>query len=790
MQDFEKLGVFYLGREYDLEARRASDDLLLYDARDLTTHAVILGMTGSGKTGLGVALLEEAAIDAIPSIVVDPKGDLSNLMLTFPDLAPSDFLPYVESDEAGRRGVTVEELARLTATSWREGLAAWGQDGARIERLRAAADVAIYTPGSQAGLPLSLLRSFAPPPAAVMADGEALRERISGLASGLLSLVDAAADPLRSREHIFVANILDHAFRRGEELDLAGLIRRIQTPPFDRLGVLDIESLYPAADRFQLSLLFNNLLASPGFSAWTEGEPLDVARLLHTPQGRPRVSILSIAHLSDAQRMFFVATLLAEVQAWVRAQAGTSSLRAILYMDEIAGYLPPSANPPSKLPMLTLLKQARAFGLGVVLATQNPVDLDYKALSNAGTWFIGRLQTERDKLRLLDGLEGASAAAGRGFDRARMDTIISGLENRVFLLNDVHEDHPVVFQSRFALSYLRGPLTRPQIRALMDPRRTSTVLPRPAPVEAPVPLPDFGAARPVLPPEVQELFLGAEGNGAPSLRPAVFGSARLHFVHAGAGIDCWQARVLLLPLADGEDVDWSAATVLDEPPGLDKRAPEGARFAPLPAVATRKSSFDRWARALQAFLYRQGVVSVWRCAALKASSRLGESEADFRARLGLQCKELRDREVDRLRRKTAPKLATLEDRRRRARERIEREEQDYQRQKVDTALSFGSTILGALFGRKVASVGNLGRARSAARSASRSVKERSDIESARGELAAVEQKLRDLEADVAAETARLEGSIDPSTLDLARIDVKPRKADISIATVALVWTPA
>ncbi|MCA9086899.1 MAG: ATP-binding protein, partial [Planctomycetaceae bacterium] len=209
-------------------------------------------------------------------------------------------------------------------------------------------------------------------------------------------------------------------------------------PPFDRIGVIGLENFYPQADRFQLAMLLNNLLASPGFSSWMEGESLDIQKMLYSPDGKPRFTILSIAHLSEAERMFFVTIFLNEVVSWMRAQSGTSSLRAILYMDEVFGYFPPTANPPSKTPMLTLLKQARAFGLGVVLATQNPVDLDYKGLSNAGTWFIGRLQTERDKARVLDGLEGASAAAGHAFDRRQMEVILSGLGSRVFLLNNVH----------------------------------------------------------------------------------------------------------------------------------------------------------------------------------------------------------------------------------------------------------------------------------------------------------------------------------------------------------------
>jgi hypothetical protein len=473
MQDYEKLGVFYLGRRFDLGTKRpVVDDLLLYDAKDLTTHAVCVGMTGSGKTGLCLSLLEEAAIDGIPAICIDPKGDLGNLLLAFPNLSPGDFRPWIDPADATRAGMTLDEFATKMAQVWKDGLAAWDQPQERIARYRDAVDISIYTPASNAGLPLTVLRSFAAPSASTLGDSEAMRERVTASASGLLALLGLEADSLQSREHILLSTILDRSWRDGKDIDLGMLIRLIQKPNFDKVGFMDLESFFPSKDRFALAMTLNNLIASPGFQAWMEGESLDIQRLLYTPEGKPRLTILSIAHLSDSERMFFVTILLNEMLAWMRNQSGTSSLRAILYMDEVFGYFPPSANPPSKTPMLTLLKQARAFGLGVVLATQNPVDLDYKGLSNAGTWFLGRLQTERDKARVLEGLEGASAAAGANFDRGRMEKILAGLGNRVFLMNNVHEDEPVVFQSRWALSYLRGPVSREQIATLMSEKKT------------------------------------------------------------------------------------------------------------------------------------------------------------------------------------------------------------------------------------------------------------------------------------------------------------------------------
>ena len=471
MQDFDKLGVFYLGREYDLAKKTGLEDLLLYDSKDLVTHAVCIGMTGSGKTGLCMDLIEEAAIDGVPAIVIDPKGDITNLLLTFPNLESRDFAPWINEEDAEKKGLSPEDYAKQQADLWKNGLLKWGQDGKRIQRLRDSADFVIYTPGSNAGMPISILKSFSAPQQEIRDDAELLQESINTTVTSLLSLLGIAADPIRSREHILLSTIFADHWQNGEDLDLGRLIQLIQDPPMTRIGVLDLESFYPSKDRFVLAMQLNNLLAAPGFNLWLEGDALNVGGLLHSSNGKPKVSIFYIAHLSDTQRMFFVSLLLNQIVGWMRTQSGTTSLRSILYIDEVFGYLPPVAGPPSKLPLLTLLKQARAFGLGVVLATQNPIDLDYKALSNAGTWFLGRLQTERDKERVLDGLEGAAVSGQKQFNRRFFDQMLSGLGNRIFLMNNVHEDVPVVFETRWAMSYLRGPLTRDQIKILMDPTK-------------------------------------------------------------------------------------------------------------------------------------------------------------------------------------------------------------------------------------------------------------------------------------------------------------------------------
>lgn len=780
MSDFEKLGAFYIGREYDPKADALAAEPLMYDSRDLTTHAVCVGMTGSGKTGLCISLLEEAALDGIPALVVDPKGDIANLMLTFPGLAPAEFRPWIDSGEAARKGVSPDELAAKTAETWQKGLAEWGQDGERIRRFRESVDIAIYTPGSTAGLPLSILRSFAPPPAG--SDPAGTRDRISAAVAGLLGLVGIAADPLKSREHILLSAIVDAAWSKGNALDLAGLIGAIQKPPFDKVGVFDVETFYPAKERLELAMAINNLLASPGFGVWLEGEALDIQRLLFTAEGKPRISIVSIAHLTDAERMFVVTLLLNELVAWMRRQSGTAALRALFYMDEIFGYFPPSAMPSSKLPMLTLMKQARAFGLGVLLATQNPVDLDYKGLSNAGTWFIGRLQTERDQQRVIDGL--SSALAGADFDRAMLEKLMAGIGPRVFLMRNVNDDQPLLFRTRWALSYLRGPLTLPEIARLMEGRKSAA----PAAAAPPAAL-AARAARPVLPSGVQEVFLAAKpGEGQLTYRPKVVATAELHYADRPAGVDTWTKLALLAPLGDSDGAPaWSEAVPVASLESVLTASPvDGAGFGELPAAALNAKSHADWGRSLAAHLYQSGAVELLACKSPKLTSNAGESEGDFRTRLAHALREHRDQEVAKLRERHAAKLKSLDDRLRRAQDRVEREKSQYSQRKLDTAISIGTSVLGAIFGgRSVATT----RAGSAARSAGRVFGERGDVARAGESLETLTAERDGLLRQIEQEAGELTSSLDPARIELARISIAPRKSDIGIGRIAIAWEP-
>src|SRR6185369_1241712 len=674
MQEFEKLGVFYLGKN------KSNEDLLLYDSKDLVTHAVCVGMTGSGKTGLCISLLEEAAIDSIPAIIIDPKGDLSNLLLTFPNLAPQDFEPWVNENDAAQQNLSVAAYAAQQAQLWKDGLAKWRQDGDRIKRLRDTADFRIYTPGSNAGIPISILKSFDAPNESVRDDNELLAERINTTVTSLLGLIGITADPLRSREHILISNILSQTWSNGRNLDIGGLIQQIQSPPMTKIGVMELDSFFPAQARLELAMALNHLLASPSFASWMEGEPLDIQQLLHTSSGKPRMSIFSIAHLGDAERMFFVSLLLNQVLGWMRTQSGTTSLRAILYMDEIFGYFPPVANPPSKLPLLTLLKQGRAFGLGVVLATQNPVDLDYKGLANTGTWYIGRLQTERDKARVLEGLEGIAAGTGQKFDKQAMEQLLAGLDKRIFLLNNVHDDAPELFETRWALSYLRGPLTRAQIKLLMDPLKASTAPAAVAAVSAPAPVASAPpkTERAILPPDVSQYYIpvrsSGDANATLTYHPMLLGAAEVRYSNSKT-VEMTQQLSLLAAFADGPaGLDWSQATSIDLPvDDLESEPEANAQFAEVPADATKAKSYATWRKDLASWIYRNQRLELLESPSLEIVSNPGESERDFRVRLQQLAREQRDEAVEKLRQKYAPKFEVLEDRKRRAEQAVERE---------------------------------------------------------------------------------------------------------------------
>jgi len=577
------------------------------------THGFIVGMTGSGKTGLAIAMIEELLRQGVPVLAVDPKGDLGDLLLLFEKLDAASFEPWIDPEAAKREGKDVKTAAADTAASWAKGLADWGLSADDVAALKKSHEAVIYTPGSRAGVALNVLQSLDAPAVPFDSAEEDLRDEIAGLVAGLLGLVQIDADPLQSRESIFLSNLIEQGWRAGKGFDLESLIAAVADPPFDKIGALPVESVFPRKDRQRLMMALNNLVASPSFQAWREGEPFDIAKMLRAADGRPRLSIVYTAHLSDEERLFVTAMLLDKVKTWMRRQGGTTELRALVYMDEIFGYFPPHpANPPTKRPLLTLLKQARAQGVGVVLATQNPVDLDYKGLANIGTWMVGTLQTEQDRNRLEEGLTGASAK------KSDVDRLLEATKKRVFLLHDVHRKGPCLLNSRWAMSYLRGPLTREEISQLMKGRVAAPSKPAAASASS--------AGPPVLPPPLKHNYYPKYAAEMADPYLLVKYAVRYKGADETLGLRAWP-----LAGAAAAEVLEGDALVLDEAK-VTASTPSGLRFSDLPdwlaaggARALEKALKDRLADKLAATVYIDPVS--------RRSSDPGESRDAFAARL-------------------------------------------------------------------------------------------------------------------------------------------------------------
>ncbi len=710
-------GHLYLGGVLD------SDEHVHLEASDLTTHGVIVGMTGSGKTGLSVIMLEEALLQGIPTIIIDPKGDMGNLLLTFPELDGPSFEPWVNAADAERDGISVGEHAAKTAEFWKNGLEGSGITPDRIAKLRETADFTIYTPGSNSGVGLDIIGDLSAPDGA---DSEALADEVEGLVSSLLALVDIEADPLTSREHILLSNLVHRAWSEGQDLDLATLLGQIQNPPMRKLGVLELDSFYPAKDRTALVMKLNGLLASPAFASWMEGEPLDIDTML---SNGPRASIISIAHLSDSERQFVVTLILSKVVTWMRKQAGTPELRALIYMDEVFGYVPPTAMPPSKKPILTILKQARAFGVGLVLATQNPVDVDYKALSNAGTWMVGRLQTERDKDRLLEGM---SAASG-GANKEELSNIISSLDKRQFLLHQTRAAAPTVFGTRWAMSYLPGPLTRTQIADLMVERKAlpaATSTPQdatatsPATQAAPAALADDESdMQPEVADGIAVKFVDpaspwlTDVGGDPDGKRLVAGiAARVNLLFDDTKADLrheveWEA--IISPIDDNIDVDDAVEVDFDDRDLRDDKMSDDHVFVLADAKIHTKGLFSSAQTKLKDRLYRNESLELMSNPELKIASRVGETQEAFQQRCNAAAEDKADEEVAKLRKSLETKMDRIRAAMEKSEDRIRELEADVESRGRDQIMDIGMSVLGGVLGGRRSTRSILGGARRA-----------------------------------------------------------------------------
>ena len=806
---YEQLGLFYLGRELDMESGKASAAPFLVKSKDFTTHAAIIGMTGSGKTGLGIGLIEEAIMDNIPSIIIDPKGDMANLLLTFPDLAPADFEPWIDPAEAARKEMSVAAYAETTAKTWQTGLQSYDQDKERIATLRQKTQFTIYTPGSNLGAPVSVLADFAAPPQDVIQDSDTLNALVVSATTSLLSLAGIKGDPLQSREHILISSLLLNSWRKGENLTLESLIGGIVNPPFAKIGVFAVDTFFPQKDRLALAMSLNNIIASPTFAAWTEGQPLDIQRIFYDENGNPRTAIFSIAHLSDGERMFFVTMLLNQVIAWMRRQQGTDSLKALLYMDEIFGYFPPTANPPSKKPMLLLLKQARAFGLGVVLATQNPVDLDYKGMANIGSWFVGRLQTSQDQDRVVDGISGASdGKLGRG----EVKSLLAKLKGRQFLLTSAHLDAPLLFETRWTMSYLKGPIAGDDIRKLMgtasgkgeeaapnsnEAESNTSIQTLSAPLNevknAPNNISDTSAGPPPLASGIEQLYyLHPVAGVTPVFEPWLAGRATLHFSNPGKNID--ETRQVALRIYLDENFirpDWARG---EEIPFTEndcqRAAPSGSRFYQPPPAISGLKDLKSLEKSFTDYLYQSQRLELFRAADLKMESRPGESLGDFKVRIADTLRGKKDAAMEEIKQKYASRQEELERKLLAAQEKVAQERSDVTARAADTVISLGVAVVGAFLGRKALSVSNVSRAATGFKSAGRLMKERGEVQVATESLGQIQQELAGLAAAVENEARALAINYSASAFPVESFTLTPKRSDILDVHLALLWEMA
>ena len=786
---YEKLGLFYFGKEVDPTTLETTEELFLYKSKNFTTHAAIIGMTGSGKTGLGIGIIEEASIDKIPSIIIDPKGDMGNLLLSFPELKTEDFEEWIDADEARSKDMDLKSYAAKVAGNWKKGLESFHQDKNRIKLYKENADFTIYTPGSSAGIPLSVLSSFEVPSEDILDDPDTLSSMINSTVMGLLALINIKADPLTSKEYMLLATIFSYFWKKKKNLTLEELIGNIASPPFEKVGVLNLKLFYPQNERLKLAMLLNNVLASPGFSMWTEGESLDIQKLLYTKEGNPRVSILSIAHLDTVQRMFFVTLFLNKYISWMRQQRGTPSLRTLLYMDEIFGFFPATSNPPSKKPMLILLKQARAYGVGVVLATQNPIDLDYKGLSNIGSWFLGRLQTKQDKDRVMDGLIKNSTDS---LSRNEIGSLLSNMKKRTFLLKSAHLDRLSLFQTRWVLSYLRGPLSKPEIKRLMEEknklRNKIKAEVEEGTIKEDSQISKKTASLPLISDKIKQYFLdNSPYNEKVIFEPKILLKGKIKFYSESKKIDEKEEVFLKLPIDQNmTEINFENGILTEDDVGLyETKSVENAKFYPLPSFIEGMKDFKAVENRFKDFLYRTKRLNLYTSKEFKLISKPGEELSSFKVKLIELLREKKDEEVDKLREKFEKKEKTLQKKYNSLLGKLEKEETDTKTVTTESVLSLGASVLGAFLGRS--KVGNLSSGVVGLRRANRIFKERKDVRLVKDKIEDLKKEIEELEGELNEKIEEISEKINIDNYEIETLSLQPKKSNISNLSVSLLW---
>ncbi len=769
---YEKMGLFYLGKDSN------DDDLTLYKSKHLTTHAAIIGMTGSGKTGLGIGLIEEAAIDNIPAIIIDPKGDMGNLCLAFEDYDPKDFEPWIDPINAANKNKTIEQMAQDTASMWKEGTKSFFQDNSRVKKF-ANVQKTIYTPGSSAGVSVNILDTFDAPSQEVLDDSDTLSSLINATVSSLLSLVSIEADPISSKEHLLLSNIFYHFWNQGVSLSLESLIGHIASPPFEKIGMLQLKSFYNLKDRMKLAMLFNNVISSVSFSSWIEGEPLDIQNMLYDENGKAKISIFSISHLDDSQRMFFVTILLNAYISWMRRQRGSSTLKSILYMDEIFGFFPPLANPPSKEPMLLLLKQARAFGTGVILSTQNPVDLDYKGLSNIGTWFIGKLQTKQDISKVIDGI-----ASKSDLSKSELIDKISTLKGRHFFLKNVHTEKTDEFYTRWVLSYLKGPMTKDDIKMLMKDKKTKTTIIEEKSISKNT---SSSSMKPLLSEGIKEYFNDTNINSTSELYAYIYADAKLRFYNQRRGIDTQEDLYYKVELDERmNDINFEDA-YNEELVNKSTKAISNASYSTLPRFISEAKSLKAVQKQLSNHLYDTKRIELYYCKRLKLESSLNQSYRDFLIEVEDAIKEKKEQEIEKLQDKYETKYDRLETKLKKLHMKLQKEEADVSAKTTDTVIGIGVTILGALFGKKLFSSSTISKGASALKKGGRVLKEKNDVKNTQSLIEDLNEDIAQLEIDLEEQIEKIQDELQIDNFEIKTIQIKPRRSDISIDDIALLW---
>lgn len=786
--DYEKLKLFYIGKE---QIDKETSIPLVYKNKDLRTHAAIIGMTGSGKTGLGISLLEEAAIDNIPSIIIDPKGDMGNLLLTFPKLQGSDFKPWIEEQDAINNGLTVKEQALKTAELWEKGITGDYQTPQRIQKLKDSADFTIYTPGSTSGVPISILQTFKAPSNEVIEDNDLLVSLVNSTVSSLLSLVDIKNDS-SSKENILLSSIFMNYYSLQKDLNLEELISLIVTPPFSKVGIFDLETFFAQDDRLKLALKLNTIIANPSFKNWIEGEPLDISNLLYDEKGKAKVSIFSISHLNDSQRMFFVSLLLNQMVSWMRRQEGTSSLKALLYMDEIFGYFPPSKNPPSKQPMLTLLKQARSFGVGVILSTQNPVDIDYKGLSNIGTWFIGRLQTKQDKEKVIDGL--SSANEGK-INKSELMNLLSNLEKRTFILKNINEDGIKIFKTRWVLSYLKGPISKDDIKKLMsekiakvkgfvnsNKKDKDNTIQRRKKISS-----QKEYLKPILANTINQNYLYTSQSDNYILQPYLLCSCEINFVNVSKNIDKKQNLQYKIYIDEKmKEVDFTELENIEDI-NFQMKEKANSEFYPLASFIQNEREIKSIHKDFSNYIYRNNKLLLFKNSSLKITSKQDETLNDFKIRIQDRLNEKVDEELEKLQARFQKNEKTLEKKLDRLYIKLEKEKDQASAKTTDTLISIGSSILGAFFGKSLLSKTNISKVARGARGTSRVLKERSDIKLVEEEIEELNIEIQELQETLEIKIQDINDKYDICNYEIEEYSVSLRRKDIYKVKIEILW---